>query len=90
MAGANLLSHTEYPRDGLFIFVETGLLSLIHGFNYVPHLLLYALSLLLWQGFIIIIINLSKKEQIQYRQRINVIKKLTVIMCSVGAMVIAG
>lgn len=55
----NLLSHTEYPRDGLFIFVEIGLLSLIHGFNYVPHLLSYALSLLLWQGFIIIIINLG-------------------------------
>lgn len=61
MAGVSLLSHTKYPRVGLFIFVEIGLLSLIHGFNYVPHLLLYALSLLLWQGFIIIIINLGKK-----------------------------
>lgn len=61
MAGVNLLSHAKYPRVGLFIFVEIGLLSLIHGFNYVPHLLLYALSLLLWQGFIIIIINLGKK-----------------------------
>lgn len=53
----------KYLGEGLIAFCLGRWLSVIHGFNYFLHLLLYALSLLSWQGFIIIIIFNPRKKR---------------------------